>query len=317
MNEERENEIIKEFESFKNEASSIHKKTEYTEEYDFYNKNALFYVMAEYMEGEELTREEMYNAHPIHYEYNHFGNSTFDKFKRKYLLHFEWYNQCIGVLTKADITEFTEELTNEIKNIKNEEVEEIIKEEEAEYKEHCFNELVKSINEEYLKVENNKSKMFNIPIEKIENIKCSFYVEMFKSHYFIRVNVDNINERQSFLMNYYINDIFDKQDLKNILKKIENLKYDNLNGKFYDKIEFKIMGECFNTLLKNMENVITTYKECIVCYKQTKTKTPCKHFLCTECVQSMSDKEELEEAHEEGITLKCPICRNEFYDLFV
>jgi len=316
MNEERENEIIKEFESFKNKASSIHKKTEYNQEYDFYDKNALFYVMAEYMEGEELTREEMYNAHPIHYEYNHFGNSRFTEFKKKYLLHFEWYNNCIGVLTKADITEFTEELTNEIKNIKNEEVEEIIKNEEEEYKEHCFNELVKSINEEYQKVEVNKNKMFNVPIESIDNIRVFVYIELFHSYYIIKINIDNINETQRIISQYFETRNFKKEDLKNILDKIENLKYDNLNGQFYDKNQVKIMGECFNAVLKNMDNIITSYGECCVCYKSTKTKTPCKHFLCTECVQSMSDKEELEESQEEGITLNCPVCRRDFYDLF-
>lgn len=315
MNEERENEIIKEFNEFKYKHSSIHKANEYNEEYDFYNKNALFYIMAEYMEGEELTQEEMNETHPIHYEYNFFGNSTFKKWRKKYLLDFEWYNSCIGVLTKADITEFNEELTEQFKAIDNNEVNELIKNEEEEYKEHCFNELVKCINEEYLKIENNKSKMFSVPIEKIENVKCSLYVELFKSHYFMRVSVDNLNDGQSFYMDYHIKDIFDKQDLKNILKKIENLKYDNLNGLLYDKTEKKLMSECFNTLLKKIENVKTCYEECTICYKQTRTKTPCKHFLCTECVQSMNEEAEKEREDNEGIELKCPVCRYAFYEI--
>lgn len=87
------------------------------------------------------------------------------------------------------------------------------------------------------------------------------------------------------------------------IKKITTLKFDHFHGNFtFGEIEdssfLKEMFEC--------ENVKLDFDECVICYRNTKTKTNCDHHICHECwgklpASCVSCK----------TGRKCPTCRNE------
>jgi hypothetical protein len=85
--------IMNDYNGFKNEAGSIELMRNYNSEWDWYDKNAVFVIFAEYI---TYTTEEQ---NPIHYDYCNEGNAVFNNWLDTHKLQFEWYNEYVGIVS--------------------------------------------------------------------------------------------------------------------------------------------------------------------------------------------------------------------------
>lgn len=85
--------IMNDFNAFKNENEEINLMSNYDNDYDWYDKNALFVIFAEYWGSNKKIH--------IHHDLKHFGSRTFNKWLKKYSLEFEWFDDCVGIIRRG------------------------------------------------------------------------------------------------------------------------------------------------------------------------------------------------------------------------
>jgi hypothetical protein len=91
--EEKTDKIMNEYNDFKHRDSEIKLMSNYNSEWDFYDKNAIFVIFAEYCPYDDK------EINPIHYDCCNQGNIDFNNWLDTHKLDFEWYDSCIGIVS--------------------------------------------------------------------------------------------------------------------------------------------------------------------------------------------------------------------------
>jgi hypothetical protein len=89
----QQHKIMNEYNEFKHEASSIELMKSYNSEWEWFNKKAVFVIFAEYYPYDDK------EINPIHFECCNEGNTDFNNWLDKHKLHFEWFNDCVGIVS--------------------------------------------------------------------------------------------------------------------------------------------------------------------------------------------------------------------------
>ena len=96
--------------------------------------------------------------------------------------------------------------------------------------------------------------------------------------------------------------LFVFETILKILELIPLLKFDKLEGKFITEKEIP-----YYDLFKFDNTEITDVQNCVICYENTKSKTPCNHAICFACNENISVKFD----NDECPTRDCPMCRKD------
>ena len=99
--------------------------------------------------------------------------------------------------------------------------------------------------------------------------------------------------------------------LEECLKVIVTVKFSKRYGKFTLRPP-PTYSFCEAYAIKEEHNVVSAYKDCVVCYDKTKTLTNCQHSLCIPCWVKIEEKP-IEHEHDDCTARKCPICRKPLF----
>jgi hypothetical protein len=94
-------EKMDEYNLFKHKHSEIKLMTNYDNDYDFYCKDGLYVIFAEYY---PMSKTEI---NPIHYDCCYWGTPQFNDWLKRNQLSFTWYNCCVGIVSRNDTSLFT------------------------------------------------------------------------------------------------------------------------------------------------------------------------------------------------------------------
>jgi hypothetical protein len=166
-------------------------------------------------------------------------------------------------------------------------------------------------------------KSIQLPIKKIDDVKCdATIVIVHKGFTVFEIRSPNVFENNESVNNREIfrkvllekrgcaeNPLL-KEDIVSALvllkKTLSSLSFDRYSGRFVEnkqKSRVKIM----NDFLSGIENITRDVDNCCVCMCETMTETPCGHYLCVPCWDSVKQVSVGYGDHE----IPCPMCRKD------